>query len=297
MPDEITFEDPRTVLKRHGLRPKKSWGQNFLVSRGAVEKISRLCVDIPGRHVVEIGAGLGTLTGALLCLGGRVTAVERDPEMCDVLKIEMGPHDSFSLREDDAATFDFSACLDSEEGVVAGNLPYQITGRILRNVLSSDMPLLRAVFMVQLEVAQRLCSKPGDGDRGALSAMTQARCATKIALRLAPTALVPRPRVRSAVVDFTPHREPLFGDMDGAVFDKTVKAAFANRRKTIRNSLLAAGVGGSDLAEELLRSAGIDPGTRAERLENEALVSLAQWAQKLGARFLSDGDGKPGKEQ
>jgi len=279
------FEDPRAVLKRHGLAPKKSWGQNFLVSRSAVERIARLCVDEPGRHVVEIGAGLGTLTAALLGMGARVTAVERDPDMCAVLEAELGGVPGFALAPGDAATFDYAACLGGARGVVAGNLPYQITGRILRRVLQSEMPLVRAVFMVQAEVADRLCAPPGARDRAALSAMTQARCRPGIVVRLPPTAFSPRPRVRSAVVDLVPLEAPLYGDLGGARFDRAVKAAFASRRKMIRNSLLTAGAGSREQISELLARSGIDPETRAERLPNATLVALATAVAELGSLF------------
>jgi 16S rRNA (adenine1518-N6/adenine1519-N6)-dimethyltransferase len=270
------FVDPRAVLKRHGLRPKRSWGQNLLISAAAVERIARSCVDRPERHVIEIGAGPGTLTNALLALGARVTAVERDREMCRVLEAELGGSPGFTLAEADASSFDYQALLAAEPSVVAGNLPYQITGRILRRVLESATPPLRAVFTVQLEVADRLVAGPGDRARGALSAMVEARCEAEISLRLPATAFSPRPRVRSAVVELTPRAAPLFEGIEATRFDTAVKAAFTGRRKTLRNALLTSGWAERENVDQILETAGIDPGIRAERLDTSALVALAR---------------------
>ena len=119
----MIFMDPRAVLKRHGLRAKRSWGQNFLVSAGAVERIARLCVDQRGRHVVEIGAGLGTLTNALLTLGGRVTAVERDRDLCRVLRSEFERSDMLTIEEEDARLSITEAALGMPRGLSRGTCP------------------------------------------------------------------------------------------------------------------------------------------------------------------------------
>ena len=271
-----TFVDPRTVLKRHGLRPKRSWGQNFLISEGAVEQIARLCVDEPGRTVLEIGPGLGTLTHAILAVGGKVIAVERERDMCRILEAELGHDPGLTLIEADAATFDYEQRLGGEPVVIAGNLPYQITGRILRQVLDLEAAPLRAVFTVQAEVANRLAARPGDRARGALSAMVDARYHVHVVLRLRPTAFYPRPKVRSAVVELTPRVPPRFGDLDGAAFNAAVKAAFTGRRKTLRNALLNALWIDAASIDGVLEEAGVDPRLRAQRLETEDFAALVR---------------------
>lgn len=280
--EEISFEDPRTILKRHGLRAKKSWGQNFLVNRGAVEQIARLCVDEPGRRVMEIGAGLGTLTSPLVQLGASVTAVERDPDMCAILREELGDAEGFELEEADAATFDYAGWLGDEPGVVAGNLPYHLTGRILRRTLAEPGRLRKAVFMVQLEVARRLAAGPGEPDRSALSVMTQARCSVRIAIRLSRRSFFPPPRVRSAVVELIPHEPPQYGALAPGRFDQAVKAAFAARRKTLKNSLRTAWGKGADELDQVIAAAGLEPSIRAEKLENRQLLALALAADRAG---------------
>jgi 16S rRNA (adenine1518-N6/adenine1519-N6)-dimethyltransferase len=271
-----SFVDPRAVLKRHGIRPKDSWGQNLLVSAAAVDRIAELAVPDPGGVVIEIGAGPGTLTRALLARGARVIAVERDREMCRIIEAELGDTAGFTLAAADAATFDYSAWPDDTPGVIAGNIPYQITGRILRRVLETPIPPIRSVLTIQAEVAERLVAKPGDSARGALSAMADARCEIAIAMRLQPGAFSPMPKVRSAVVVLETRPEPLYGELDGQGFDAAVKAAFSTRRKTVRNALLQSGYADKGTIDELLRLADIDPGTRAERLDTLSFAALAR---------------------
>ncbi|MCP4679058.1 MAG: ribosomal RNA small subunit methyltransferase A [Deltaproteobacteria bacterium] len=275
------FEDPRTVLKRHGLRPKRSWGQNFLVSPRAVNTISKACVDKPGRHVIEIGAGLGTLTSALLSLGGRVTAIERDREMCAVLRSDFGGRDGFFLAEADAKKFDYTSCLAEEHGVIAGNLPYQLTGQLIRNVMDVGPSLIRAVLMVQEEVANRLVATPGGKERGALSVIVQARYKPRILLRLQPTAFHPKPKVRSSVVEFEPRSDTVFSeDLQQAVFDRVVKAAFSSRRKTLRNALAAGGLGAAEEMGRILAQLEIDSRIRPERVTEEEFCSIGKFVEK-----------------
>ncbi len=274
------FEDPRTVLKRHGLRPKRSWGQNFLVSSRAVNTIAKACVDKPGRHVIEIGAGLGTLTRALLDLGGRVTAIERDREMCAVLRSDFADRDDFFLAETDAKKFDYTSCFQ-EPGVVAGNLPYQLTGQLIRKVMDVGPSLIRAVLMVQEEVANRLIATPGGKTRGALSVIVQARYKTKILLRLQPTAFHPKPKVRSAVVAFEPRADTVFSkELPQSVFDRVVKAAFSSRRKTLRNALATGGLGAAEEMGRILAQLDIDSQIRPERVTEDEFCSIGKFVEK-----------------
>ena len=277
-PEHDHYEDPRRVLKRYGLKPKYSWGQNFLVSKGAVLKIARACVDEKGRRVIEIGAGLGTLTGSLLDAGGRVLAVERDRELCRVLRAEFGHIEEFSLEEADAKTYDYIKALGDEPGVVAGNLPYQLTGPLIRRIteIGPSMMLL-AVIMVQREVAERILADPGDKGRSAFSVMVQARCIPKILHRLSPSAFHPKPKVESAVLTLKPRSTPIVGnDVPMDVFDRVVKAAFSSRRKTLKNAFVSSRLASKSRIENVLAAANVDPQTRAERLTIEDFYAISQ---------------------
>ena len=267
--------DPRALLKLHGLVAKRGLSQNFLVNRGAVSRIAELAAEAPTRRVIEIGPGLGTLTAALLSRGVEVVAVERDPDMCEVLAAELGGDPGFTLVQADAIELDYAARLGEGAAVICGNLPYGITGPLLRRFADLDVPGLRVVVMVQLEVAQRIVARTDDRRRGALTVLLDARFETRLALRLSPGSFHPRPKVSSAVIVMTRRSAPLTAGLDLGAFDTVVKAAFSARRKTMRNAL-AGGLGvGTDRAEALCRSAGIDPGERAERLDTAAFVALA----------------------
>jgi 16S rRNA (adenine1518-N6/adenine1519-N6)-dimethyltransferase len=277
------FEDPRSALKRHGLVPKHSWGQNFLVSQKAVSAIADACIAHSSHTVVEIGAGLGTLTSALLSTGIQVIAVERDRDMCNVLRADFAQFPNFTLLEEDAAKVDFTGLFAERKGVIAGNLPYQITGRLLRSVIESHDRITRAVLMVQEEVANRLIAPPKTSARGALSVIIQARFEVKAALRLKPTAFHPPPKVRSAVLTFDPLATPLFSNnVPGKKFDRLVNAAFCSRRKTIRNSLAISPLNLSTaVVESLLQTAAVAPTARPEELSVEDFARLSDAAIHL----------------
>ncbi|MBN2528917.1 MAG: ribosomal RNA small subunit methyltransferase A [Deltaproteobacteria bacterium] len=276
---EFKFEHPRTVLNRYSLHAKKSWGQNFLVSEKAVRTIAEACT-LGESEILEIGGGLGTLTQSLLHFAsGKITVVERDRDMCHVLSREFSNHPRFNLIEGDAAKFDYQNWLQTTNGIIAGNLPYQITGAILKQVMMAGNDMKKAVFMVQQEVADRLCAPLSDKHRGALTVMVLARCSIKSVLRLKPTAFFPPPKVRSAVIALTPHAENLLADTVPEAFDKVVKSAFATRRKTVRNSLSKT-LCEREIAEQILQEADISPTLRAQDIELSQFIRLAQVATK-----------------
>jgi 16S rRNA (adenine1518-N6/adenine1519-N6)-dimethyltransferase len=265
------WEDPRRVLRRHGLAPKRGFSQSFLVSRHAVERIVEALDPQPDELTVELGPGLGTLTGELLRAGARVLAVDRDRDMLKVLRAELGDAEGLELREGDAATLDLSA-LAASAGPLAlvGNLPYAITGAILRNLTAHRRALSRAVIMIQREVRDRLLAAPGRKTYGALTVFTQAAFAVEPVLKVSSGSFFPPPKVDSAVVRLVPHPRPRAEETDA--FRRVVKAAFGKRRKTLRNALEALGPG----VDEALAAAGVDGTRRAETLDVEAFDALAR---------------------
>ncbi len=267
------WEDPRRVLGRHGLRPKRGMSQNFLISPAAVARIAEAAAPQPQERVVELGAGLGTLTAALLRAGARVLAIERDPDMIGVLQAELSGFGVEVLHED-AASVDLSALAERAGGplCVVGNLPYAATGAILRNLMRHRAALARAVVMVQREVRDRLEAAPGSADYGALTVFAHAAFEIETVLRLPPGAFHPPPKVHSAVVRLTPRAQPLVEENEP--LRTVVRAAFQSRRKTLRNAL--AGVLGVPRAERILSRTGIDPRRRGETLALEQLAALAR---------------------
>ena len=269
------FVDPRTILARHGLRPKRSFGQNFLVAAPIVEKIAALCVLGAPCRVVEIGAGLGTLTAALLDRGASVVAIERDRELVPVLRQELAADvdgGKLTVVEDDAATVDLTAMLGPPTGrrVLAGNLPYQITGRLIERAIGLAREVDRVVVMVQREVADRLIAPAGSDDYGQLSVFAQAAFEVKRALLVSAGCFHPRPAVDSAVVTLEPLATPRA--LETPMFRAVVHAAFGARRKTLRNAL--AGLLQDPPTRAVVEST-LDLGRRGETLSVEELARIA----------------------
>ncbi|MES1204296.1 MAG: 16S rRNA (adenine(1518)-N(6)/adenine(1519)-N(6))-dimethyltransferase RsmA [Pseudomonadota bacterium] len=262
-------ENPRAVLARHGLEAKKSWGQNFLVDRNAHDRIARAVGAAANDVVVEIGAGLGTLTLTLLAQAvppRRVVAVERDPDMLAVLRAELGRFPSVEIRGEDAVHFDFAAAARAAGGpvVVVGNLPYQITSALLFAIVDAGAAVSRATVMVQREFAERVVAPPGSKTYGRLSVMVQQRMETKILFNVTPGSFFPRPRVMSAVLAVARRPSPLAPVADDVLFARVVKEAFATRRKMLRRSL--ADAFGEAVAAAAFATSGVSGTRRPEEL-------------------------------
>lgn len=271
----MSHPSARALLEKHGLRAKKSWGQNFLSDEAILDDIARVAVERPGEVVVEIGAGLGHLTERLLAHGARVVAVERDRDMAAVLRSELGA--AIALAEADAARVDVAALARLAPGgapegrvAVAGNIPYHLTSPILFSLLDQADAVSRAVLLVQKEVAERLAADPGTKDWGLLSVLLQQRGAVTLERVVPRGAFHPPPRVDSAVVRIDLHgREPRAADPRR--FRLLVKGGFGQRRKTLRNALEAARVAPREALHAAFPAAGVDPGRRGETL------SVAEW--------------------
>lgn len=266
--------DAKSRLRRAGLEAKKSWGQNFLKDESVHRDIARAVGAAPGRIVLELGAGLGALTHFLCDAGARVVAIERDRELVPLLRDAMSGFEHFEVREANAATLDYASLAAELGGAlnVAGNLPYQISSRILVSLADAADHVERAVVLVQREVADRLAAAPGGRTRGLLSVLVQRRFAVDRLRTVAPGAFHPPPKVHSAVVRLTRHDRALPPELDRRLVE-LARAGFASRRKSLRNSLKAAL--GPDESSRRLEAAGIDPGRRAETLSLDEWTSLA----------------------
>jgi len=265
------------AFRRLGLSPKKSFGQNFLADAGAAQRIAELAAFQPGGHVVEIGAGLGALTEPLLARGARVSAIERDRDLCPLLRDAFASfiaEGRLTVLEEDAKRADLGALLLAGPAprVLAGNLPYQLTGPLLERTSELASVVDRVVFTVQAEVAARLIATPGTSEYGALTVFVGAAFAVKRAFSLGAAAFFPRPRVDSAVLVLSPHRPPRARET--VQFRAAVRAAFSQRRKTLRNAWSGLG-NASDVARWAERSA-IDLGRRGETLSIEEFARFAE---------------------
>jgi len=249
---------PAELLRAHGLRPKKEWGQNFLGDPSILEALAALAQVGRGDTVVELGAGLGHFTRALLGTGARVVAVERDRELAPILRDELP---QVEVVEADAKSFDLRAVAGEGKVVVCGNLPYHLTSPILFHLLEQRVLVRRAVLLLQREVAERIAAQPGGREYGILSVLVQHAADARIGLEVGRHAFTPPPEVDSSALVLEFLEKPRAEVRDEARFRLMVKTAFAQRRKTLWNALAPLEGG-----REALERAGIDPKRRAETL-------------------------------
>ncbi|HXF89097.1 MAG TPA: 16S rRNA (adenine(1518)-N(6)/adenine(1519)-N(6))-dimethyltransferase RsmA [Xanthobacteraceae bacterium] len=265
----------REVIRRYGLRAKKSLGQNFLLDLNLIDRIARAAGPLQGMTVFEVGPGPGGLTRALLAAGAHVIAVERDERAIAALA-ELGAHfgGRLTVIAGDALTFDPQPYLRGTARVVS-NLPYNIATPLLIRWLSVESwpPWYdRLVLMFQREVAERIVAAPGGKAYGRLSVLAQWRTRAKILFDVKPSAFVPPPKVTSSLVELIPRAAPLACDLHA--LERITEAAFGQRRKMLRQSLKTLGID----PLPLLAAAGIDPAARAEQIPIEGFVKLANAA-------------------
>jgi len=264
----------REVIRRHGLTPKKSLGQNFLFDLNLTARIARAAEPLENITVVEIGPGPGGLTRALLALGARrVVAIERDQRAIAALE-EIGARypGRLEIVAGDALRIDPRDQLGPERARVVANLPYNIATALLIGWLTAEPwpPWYDSLLlMFQREVAERIVATPGSKSYGRLSVLAGWRTEAKLLFDVAPSAFVPPPKVTSSVVRLTPRPVPLA--CQSIALQRVTEAAFGQRRKMLRQSLKTLGVD----AGALLSEAGIEPTARAEEISVEGFVALA----------------------
>lgn len=253
---------------------KPKLGQNFLDDAGAVDRIVAALGDLGGRTAIEIGSGAGAITGALAARAGRVVAIELDRELAQELRMRFAP-ERVAVAEQDVLEFDFAAASAAagERLAVAGNLPYGITSPILLKLAASHVWLDRAVLMVQREVADRVVAAPGSRDYGLLSVTVQMYGPAERLFTLPPSSFIPPPEVHSTVFRwrFAPRFVELGVEETG--FLRFVRQAFAQKRKTLSNSLRAAGWTQARIGAALSET-GLPAQVRAEALSIEEFAQL-----------------------
>ena len=254
-------------------RPKKSFGQHFLHEKRYIESIVSAISPRPNDVVVEIGPGEGALTLPLLAAAGKLTAIELDTDLIPDLKARAASVGELEVIHADVLKVDFTA-LARERGVeklrVAGNLPYYISSPILFHCVEHAGAIEDMHFMLQKEVVDRMAAEPGSKVYGRLSVMLQLVCRIEPLFEVPPGAFRPPPKVDSAVVRMVPLPPERLPQADPARLYAVVKAAFAQRRKTLSNALKQV------MDAEAIRSADVDPKARAETLSPADFVRLAQ---------------------
>ena len=277
----LTRTEVRSILDRHGLHPKRSLGQNFVVEPNTVRRIVELAGVGPGDQVVEVGPGVGSLTLGLLEAGAAVTAVEIDDALVGALEevVSRSPYADLRIVGDDALTVDWDRLLGDRAGSwhLVANLPYNISVPLVCDLLDDVEAIGRMLVMVQREVAARLVARPGDAAYGLPSVKVSYHAEARTVGRVPPSVFLPRPRVESALVEIVRRPTPLV-DVDPQVLFGVVRAGFGQRRKMLRRSLR------NLIDEEGLIVAGVDPTARAEDL------GLDDWAA-VAAQHSAKGGG------
>ena len=253
---------------------KKHLGQNFLHEKGVIDKIVQAVAPQPGDRIVEIGPGQGALTFPLLKKHGELTAIEFDRDLHAPLQAAAREHGSLRLIEGDVLGVDFTALATELAGPggqirLVGNLPYNLSSPILFHALDHAAAIRDMHFMLQKEVVERMAAGPGSKVYGRLSVMLQAYCAVTPLFTVPPGAFRPAPKVDSAVVRLVPKPAERIEVADHRMFANVVRAAFGQRRKTLRNALN----GVADAAQ--VEAAGLRPDARAEQVEVASFVRLA----------------------
>ena len=269
------------LIKAHDFSFKKRFGQNFLIDSHVLDKIIQGAEIGKEDAVLEIGPGIGTLTQALCEAAEEVTAVEIDRDLIPILEKTLAAYDNVRIINEDILKLDLSAISEKPLKVVA-NLPYYITTPIIMGLFESGAPLLSITVMVQKEVADRMQAAPGGKDYGALSLAVQYYAEAEIIANVPPNCFIPRPGVGSAVIRLTKHTAPPVQPKDEKFMFRLIRAAFAQRRKTLVNTLR----NDSSLSysreqlETVLAAMGLPAAVRGERL------SLAEFAE-LSDRLMA----------
>jgi 16S rRNA (adenine1518-N6/adenine1519-N6)-dimethyltransferase len=269
----------RSLAERHGLRPSKALGQHFLTDPNLARAIVRDAGVGPGARVVEIGAGLGSLTTALADAGAaEVLAIEFDAGMIPALEEVTAARPTIRVLHADATKLDWPATLGGGSWVLCANLPYNVGTSIVLDVLQTAPTVQRLVVMVQREVGERLAARAGSEAYGAVSVRVAYHASAELVRKVPPTVFWPRPSVGSVIVRLARLTAPPVA-VDETRLWRVVDEAFAQRRKTMRNALRRLGLEAAD-ADEALASAGVDLAARPEELD---LASFARVAEALAA--------------
>lgn len=267
----LEFLNIQPLLKRYGIRPKKSLGQNFLVEPAGLMKVINAAELSGDEEVLEIGAGLGSLTYLLAQGSARVTAVEIDRHMLEPLAEALRPFTNVQIVPGDILELDPEKLVNQENYVVVANIPYYITSAIIRHLLEARLKPSRVILTIQKEVAQRIVAR--DGKMSLLSLSVFVFGEPEIAGSIPAGSFFPAPDVDSAVLRIRLHPEPLIPSNRLDQFFKLAHAGFRQKRKTLRNSLSAGLSLSTGEVEARLLKANIEPSRRAETL------SITEWAR------------------
>ena len=265
----MDYNNPLPLLKAFRLRPQKDLGQNFLVDENILSRIVE-CADLsPTAQVLEIGAGLGSLTYFLAQAARQVTSVEIDPDLLAIARHTTADYENVDLVQGDILQMDLNSLKLQDDFIVVANIPYYITSAIIRKLLNSTAKPARMVLTIQEEVARRICAEAGEMSLLALS--VQVFGAPHIVLKIPAQAFYPSPKVDSVTLRVDLFQQPLIAEEKLDTFFRLTKAGFSQKRKMLRNTLSAGLQLPREEVDALLTGAAIDPQRRAQTL------TLQEW--------------------
>ena len=278
--DLCNIQDIKALLGRHGFHFSKSMGQNFLIESWVPQDIADASGAAPGLGVLEVGPGIGPLTVQLAQRADRVVSVELDKALYPVLDETLKDYDNVEIVPGDIMKLDISSLVREKltglTPIACANLPYNITTPVITAFL--DAGCFSAItVMIQREVAMRICAQPGSSDYGAFSVFCQYHAHCERLFDVGPECFLPAPKVTSSVIRLTPRPKPEIVENEDAFF-RVVRAAFAQRRKTLLNSLssVLGGTHGKEALRSAIMSCGLPEDIRGERLGIPEFAALAK---------------------
>lgn len=282
------ISEVRSLLDRHGFTFSKGLGQNFLINPSVCPRMAESCGADKNTGVLEIGPGIGVLTRELATLAARVAAIEIDNRLLPVLKETLSNQSNTNIIHGDVMKLDLHEIIDREfsglKTVICANLPYYITSPILMKLLESRLPVESITVMVQKEAADRLCALPGTRECGAITLAVWYYGIPKKLFSVSRGSFMPAPNVDSAVIKLEVRKTPPFEVKDEKIMFRLIKAAFGQRRKTLSNSLMGAGLTRDEVIS-LLDATGISRQARAEQLTLEQFAGLANKMNNITSGF------------
>lgn len=266
--------DVGELARRYGIVPTKALGQNFVIDQNTIRRIVRLAEIAPSDRIIEVGAGVGTLTLGLAEAAGHVTAIELDRRLIPALEEVLEGTGNVDVVVGDAMDLDFAPLVAGGAHRLVANLPYNIATPLIAELLQQRPEITDFVVMVQREAGERFVAPPGSKAYGGVSLLVAYHCEAKLLGKVPASVFWPVPKVESLLVRLTRRTPPV--DVEGPELMRVVRAAFSQRRKTIRNTLAS----GLDMevgeVEAALARAGVDPGARAEALGLNEFAGLVR---------------------
>ena len=269
----------KEILSKHGFTFSKALGQNFLVNPSVCPRMAENCGADKETGVIEVGPGIGVLTNELAKVAKKVVAIELDKRLLPVLKETLADHDNVKVINDDVLKVDLHKLISEEfpnmNVVVCANLPYYITSPVIMKLLEEKLPISALTVMVQKEAGQRICAEVGSRQSGAVTVAVNYYSKPSLLFNVSAGSFMPAPKVDSCVIRLDVSSEPTVSVTDDKSFFRVVKGAFAQRRKTLSNSMSSSMGIDKQTVKAILEKAGIPENARAEQLKMEQIANIA----------------------